>query len=160
MYIIINKGFVLLFCWYESIFELYYFFVSFFSLLIIIKYFALFCIHHIIHARTHTHTHTHTHTEEKRPGIVPILHKAKGGGRRRRHRPCIISFLFLSHPPTPTHQHIGIHFDKRKERIIHFTYYTLHKRWGILFCHKIYSYYVNFFFFLSFFLSFFPFSLF
>ena len=62
------------------------------------------------------------------------------------------SISFLSHPPTPTQQHIEIQVDKRKESIIHRTYYTLHGRGVTLFCREIYSY--HFFFFLyHFFLS-------
>ena len=63
------------------------------SLLILIKYFVLFYITHIAHAHTHRR-------EEKRPGIIPIQHKARGGEGRRQHRACIISFLFVT--PTNT----------------------------------------------------------
>ena len=88
-------------------------------------YNQIFCsflyVSYYTRTHAHTHTHTHTHTEEKRPAILPDQHKTRGGGG---HRSCIISFLFWSNPPTPTHQHIEIHFDKRKGRIIHRTYYN------------------------------------
>ena len=51
-------------------------------------------------------------------------------------------FLFLSSPPP---KHIEIHFDKRKGRIIHRMYYTIHTRGGTLICRKIYSYHALFF---------------
>ena len=61
---------------------------------------------------------------------------------------CLYYFLsFLR-----THQHIETHFGKRKGRIIQRMYYILHNRGGTLLHHDIYSYHVNFFFVLPFFI--------
>jgi len=66
--------------------------------------------------------------------------------RRTTTTSCLYYFLSFCH----THQHIETHFGKRKGRIIQHMYYTLHNGGGTLFYHKIYSYHVHFFFFLSF----------
>merc|ERR1719491_1386933 len=55
----------------------------------------------------------------------------------------IVLVLFFFSPPPPPLQH-EIHIDKRKGRIIHRMYYTIHTRGGTLFCRKIYSYHALF----------------
>ena len=121
-------------------------FVCFFSLLIKMKFYVLSSVYIVLHAHTHTHTY-----RKERPGFVPIQHKAgewgEGGGGGGRHHTCVVSFFFCH-----THQHTGTQsIGKRKERIVHCTYYTIHNRGGVLFYRGIYSYHTNSFFLFSFF---------
>ena len=119
-------------------------FVSFFSLLIIVKYYVLFHLNHI--TRTLTHTHTHTHTEKRDDPVLHQFNIRQENEENDNNDIVLVMFPFFVN--TPTHKH-KIHWQEKK-RIICCTYYTIHNTGGTLFYCEIYSYQPSLF--LSFFI--------
>ena len=121
MYIIFNKGLALFFLIIS--FDCFFLFSTHYNLIL----YSLFCIYHITHTHTHTHTSAYIQRNGKRPGFVPIQHKARewGGRGPRRHHTCVVSF-FSSRPLT--HRHKIHQIEKTEDSALYVLHNTKQRR--------------------------------